>query len=152
MAPSDSWYCEHLLLKKLSCRGTIMFPVCKQLSRNVKPLTLTPGVKYRVYVYSQAKSEIGRRSFLRLRGRLENIIFSDKLTKNNLKRRKNFEDFAALFGSRKTIQTRNRRFRSNLLRLRGKRHRQHYRRRSMERRLCSLVLSPDSSPIVPNGG
>jgi hypothetical protein len=45
-----------------------MFPVCKQLSRNVKPLTLTPGVKYRVYVYSQAKSEIGRRSFLRLRG------------------------------------------------------------------------------------
>jgi len=68
LAPSDSWYCEHLLLKKLSCRGTIMFPVCKQLSRNVKPLTLTPGVKYRVYVYSQAKSEIGRRSFLRLRG------------------------------------------------------------------------------------
>ncbi|CAG5112414.1 Oidioi.mRNA.OKI2018_I69.chr2.g6631.t1.cds [Oikopleura dioica] len=68
LAPSDTWYCEHILLKKLSCRGTIMFPVCKQLSRNVKPLTLTPGVKYRVYVYSPARSEIGRRSFLRLRG------------------------------------------------------------------------------------
>ena len=71
---------------------------------------------------------------------------------NNFKRRKNFEDFAALFCSGKKIQTRNRRFRSDLLRFRGKRHRQHYRRRSLERRLCSLVLSPDSSPTVPNGG